>query len=146
MEIEIKKLNQRTGQSPRRAPVNRTAAVASRPEPERRVPQPSTTEPVFEPVAKHKVPARTEAEAPAHYNEQGVRKFDLAGALRRAQGIFRGADTSNPKLVSYLAAGSIQGLKPLRYERRVARNRFILLSVVFFLLLWGILAVILRSR
>ena len=28
--------------------------------------------------------------------------------------------SNNPKLVNFLAAGSIQGLRPLRYERRVA--------------------------
>ena len=34
----------------------------------------------------------------------------------------------NPKLINYLAAGSIQGLRPLRYEKRVARNRFFALA------------------
>ena len=46
--------------------------------------------------------------------------------------------------MNYLAAGSIQGLRPLRYEKRVARNRFIFLVVVLVLVLWGILAVIFK--
>lgn len=79
-----------------------------------------------------------------HYNDLGVRKYDLVAALRRLKDNFRGPAASNPKLVNYLAAGSIQGLRPLRYEKRVARNRFIFLVVVLLLLLWGIIAVFVR--
>jgi hypothetical protein len=43
--------------------------------------------------------------------------------------------------VNYLAAGSIQGLRPLRYEKRVARNRFIVLAVILLLALWGLIAI-----
>jgi cell division protein FtsB len=43
--------------------------------------------------------------------------------------------------VSYLAAGGIQGLRPLRYEKRVARNRFIFFVVILFLALLGTLLV-----
>lgn len=32
---------------------------------------------------------------------------------------------ADPKLVSYLSAGSFKTVRPLRYERRVARNRFL---------------------
>jgi hypothetical protein len=46
--------------------------------------------------------------------------------------------------VNYLAAGSIQGLRPLRYEKRVARNRFLFLVVVLVLVLWGIIVVIFK--
>ena len=67
--------------------------------------------------------------APDRYNDLGVRKYDLMGALRRWQKHLRGNPTANPKLVSYLAAGSIKGLRPLRYEKRIARNRFIFLSL-----------------
>ncbi len=49
---------------------------------------------------------------------------------------FRRQTPSNPRLVNYLAAGSIQGLRPLRYEKRLARNRVILLAACFALLLW----------
>jgi hypothetical protein len=74
-----------------------------------------------------------------------MRKYDLVSALRRLQVYFRGTPTHNPKLVSYLAAGSIKGLRPLRYEKRVARNRFIALCVVLVLIAWGIVAVVLRQ-
>ncbi len=74
--------------------------------------------------------------------EMGVRKYDLAAAWQRFKGIFKSPPASNPRLVNYLAAGSIQGLRPLRYEKRVARNRFVFLVIVLLLMLWGILAVI----
>jgi hypothetical protein len=78
------------------------------------------------------------------YSEIGVRKYDLASVWRRWTNHFRGPATSNPKLVNYLAAGSIQGLRPLRYERRVARNRFIVLVVVLIAVLWGLIAVLMK--
>jgi hypothetical protein len=79
-----------------------------------------------------------------HYNEMGVRKYDLAGTWQRFKNSLKTPPASNPKLVNYLAAGSIQGLRPLRYEKRVARNRFVFLVVVLLLMLWGILAVVFR--
>jgi uncharacterized protein involved in exopolysaccharide biosynthesis len=46
--------------------------------------------------------------------------------------------------VNYLAAGGIQGLRPMRYEKRVARNRFVVLVVFLFLMLLGIIAGFMR--
>ena len=86
------------------------------------------------------------ATRPEHYNELGVRKYDLPALLRRVRNHLRGPSTTNPKLVSYLAAGGIQGLRPMRYEKRVARNRFIVLAAFLFLMLLGIIAVFLRRR
>jgi hypothetical protein len=43
--------------------------------------------------------------------------------------------------VHYLAAGGVQGLRPLRYEKRVARNRFIFFVVVVFFALLGFVLV-----
>jgi hypothetical protein len=43
--------------------------------------------------------------------------------------------------VHYLAAGGVQGLRPLRYEKRVARNRFILFVALLFSVLLGIIVV-----
>jgi hypothetical protein len=104
-------------------------------------------EPVFEPV--NHLPASAEDQVrqagALHYNELGVRKYDLVGAWRQLQRHFRGPAASNPRLISYLAAGSIQGLRPLRYESRVARNRVIALSLLLFLVLWGLIT-LLRGR
>ncbi len=66
------------------------------------------------------------------------------GFLSRLVDELRGKPTSNPKLVTFLAAGSIQGLRPLRYEKRIARNRLLLLCIVLLFFIWGILAIVLR--
>jgi hypothetical protein len=101
---------------------------------------PAAEEPIFEEVGQHLLKARSEAATtPEHYNDLGVRKYDLTALLRRIRDHFRGPSTTNPKLVSYLAAGGIQGLRPLRYEKRVARNRFIGFVIVLFLVLLGTL-------
>ena len=104
--------------------------------------RPATEEPIFEEVGQSLLKARSEAATtPEHYNELGVRKYDLSALARRIRDHFRGPSTTNPKLVSYLAAGGIQGLRPLRYEKRVARNRFIFFVVILFLALLGTLLV-----
>ncbi len=110
-------------------------------------PAPATHEPIFEEVGQELLESRGEsATTPEHYNELGVRKYDLPALLRRVRDHFRGPSTTNPKLVSYLAAGGIQGLRPLRYEKRVARNRFIFFVVILFLALLGTLLVFLKGH
>jgi hypothetical protein len=101
-------------------------------------------EPIFEDVVQDILKAHSEAATPDHYNDLGVRKYDLPGLVRRIRTHFRGPSASNPKLVSYLAAGGIQGLRPLRYEKRVARNRFIFFVVCLILVLVGLVVVFLR--
>jgi hypothetical protein len=78
------------------------------------------------------------AVTPEHFNDLGVRKYDLPALFTRIRNQFRGPSTTNPKLVSYLAAGGVQGLRPLRYEKRIARNRFLFFAGGLFLLLLGI--------
>ena len=108
---------------------------------------PVADEPIFEDVKQHLLQAKGEpVSTPEHYNDLGVRKYDLPALLRRLRNQFHGRSTTNPKLVSYLAAGGIQGLRPLRYEKRVARNRFIVLVTGLFLLLLGIILVFSRHR
>jgi hypothetical protein len=109
------------------------------------VPTPNPfSQPVFEDVGQNSVDQPPDPAPVDQYNEIGVRKYDLASLWRRWTNHFRGPATSNPKLVNYLAAGSIQGLRPLRYERRVARNRFIVLVVVLIAVLWGLVAVLMK--
>jgi len=104
-------------------------------------------EPIFEEVSQDLLQSRSDAATtPDHYNELGVRKYDLPALWRRLREHFRGPSTTNPKLVSYLAAGGIQGLRPLRYEKRVARNRFIFFVIILFLALLGTLLVFLGHR
>jgi hypothetical protein len=102
-------------------------------------------EPIFESV-EQSAPATASDPSKAQFNDLGVRKYDLPGAWRRLVGYFRGPSTHNPKLVSYLAAGSIRGLRPLRYEKRVARNRFIMMSIFFVVILYWLTAVFWRNR
>jgi hypothetical protein len=100
--------------------------------------------PIFEEVDQQRLHETPQNGEPVP--ELGTRKFDVTASWRRLKSHFRGPATSNPKLVSYLAAGSIQGLRPLRYEKRVARNRFVFLVIVLALVLWGVIWVIVKNR
>jgi cell division protein FtsB len=147
LEAEIKKLSEEATRP--QQPRFRSSAVPGRSYPSSSVstetaihnPQPTTR---FDEVDQRALKAPTPSVPDEHYNELGLRKYDVTAAVKRLKAHFKGPAASNPKLVNYLAAGSIQGLRPLRYEKRVARNRFIFLVIVLVLLLWGILAVILR--
>ena len=97
----------------------------------------------FEPAASETAKARESLEVAApHYNEHGVKKLDAVHFWRRLRGFFRRTPSSRSKFVDYLAAGSIQGIRPLRYERRIARNRFLALFVLLLVLLFGILVLL----
>jgi hypothetical protein len=147
LESEIKKLDtqiQRTNTPKFRStaiPHGETIVRKSEPPP---APKPVSHEPVFEEVnAKSFQP---EADPRDRYNELGVRKYDLPALWERLRDHFRGPTTNNPRLVNYLAAGGVHGLRPMRYEKRVARNRFILLVVVLFLILLGVISVFVRNH
>ena len=84
-----------------------------------------------------------EPDCPGLYNEQGVRKFDLHGLWVRLKKTDTTPEpTPNEKLVTYLAAGRNHGYTALRKETRVARNRFILLTLVLITVLWSILSLL----
>lgn len=130
LESRIRDLSHKAGPPPRL----RSTAHPGTP------PRPAATGHVFEKVDHDRVQELEAARTtPAHYNSLGVRKYDLIAAWGNLVRHFRGPPASNPKLVSYLAAGNIQGLRPLRYEKRVARNRLLGLAAVLVLVLWGIL-------
>jgi hypothetical protein len=104
-------------------------------------------EPIFETVDQERLTAREEGTTTVeHYNELGVRKYDFPAMLGRVRDAFRGPTTTNPKLVSYLAAGGVQGLRPLRKEKRIARNRFIVFTVFLFFMLVGVIYMFVRGR
>jgi hypothetical protein len=107
--------------------------------------KPSAPEPVFEKIDLERVKSNAEPEnTPAHYNDLGVRKYDLIALWHRIRKHLSGPPNSNPKLINYLASGSIHGLRPLRYEKRVARNRVLFLAIFLFIIICGVLA--LRRR
>lgn len=155
LESQIQQLSEHKAQSPPPAKLRSTAIphgetiqrgaeaeTTQRPEVRGQKPEaPAPHEPIFEEVDQDRLKARGEVATPDHYNELGVRKYDLPALLRRIRNHFRGPSTNNPKLVHYLAAGGVQGLRPLRYEKRVARNRFIFFVAILFVLLLGILLV-----
>jgi hypothetical protein len=152
LEAKIKKLDTQLQQNPPR----KSSGLRSTALPDGRmishsetaaqpVPAASVREPIFEPVDQNRLRAQGETGAtPEHFNELGVRKYDLPALLRRLRNQFSGPSATNPKLVNYLAAGGIQGLRPMRYEKRVARNRFIFLVGFLFLMLLGIILMFAR--
>lgn len=141
LEAEIQKLNTK----PQPAPPKTRPPSATRPTPSPRQPnRPAAREPIFEPLDT-RAPAQADSTS-AHFNDLGLRKYDLVAAWQRIRNIFRGPEAHNPKLVSYLAAGSIRGLRPLRYEKRVARNRTIALAIILLVVLWGLIAISFNHR
>ena len=104
-------------------------------------------QPAEEPVLEDLNPFRNPGDAapPAATKPSlGLREAESLSVWHRVKNNFRSPPTSNPKLVNYLAAGSIQGLRPLRYEKRVARNRFLLFAIALALVLWGLFAALLK--
>ena len=63
------------------------------------------------------------------------------GAAADAAGSRAGMD---PRLASYLMTGSFHSVHPLRQERRIQRNKAIVMVVIAGLLLYGVVMLILR--
>ena len=83
----------------------------------------------------------------AHYNAQGVKKLDPMGWIKRhseKNPALENTDAekaNTTKWVQYMATGGVQGIEPLRREKRIARNRFLLMFTLFLVVLCGIFAV-----
>jgi len=103
-------------------------------------PSASPPMPVHEPVFEEVKPLRADDDAatPDQFNDLGVRKYDLPALFHRLRRQFSRPEAGNQRLVTYLAAGGVRGLRPLRYEKRVARRRFILLVAILLVVLFGI--------
>ena len=149
LEAEIKKLDTQLSRSS--TPKYRSTALpqgatipraVEKPAP----PPPKKSEPVFEDLKRGPLTPGADNGTPDIYNDLGVRKYDLPALWNRIRNHFRGPTTSNPRLVNYLAAGGVQGLRPLRYEKRVARNRVVALALVFFVIMLGTLLLWLKHR
>jgi hypothetical protein len=107
----------------------------------------SNGEPVFERVDQNQLKEVSEPLATSrHDDETGTRKFNFLSWMERIKRHFRGPAAANPKLVNYLAAGNIQGLRPLRYEKRVSRNRFVALTLVLVIVLFGLFCFLARRH
>jgi hypothetical protein len=146
LEVQIQRLDSELHRSHGPAPRLRSPALPHGTTPHRVADTAATSlteEPIFEQINQNRLNSRGDiGTTPEHYNDLGVRKYDLPALLRKLGGHFRGPSTTNPKLVNYLAAGGIHGLRPLRYEKRVARNRFLLLVAIILSVLLGIVLVV----
>lgn len=158
LESKIRKLNaqiEKTTPAAPAAPLPTTPRLRTSVQPaetaipHRAAPTPATTTAPTRSAIEVDLPPTSGApapvEMPAYYNARGVRKFDLLGALQRFRKSLTGPEPSNPKLVTYLAAGNIHGLRPLRHEQRVARNRFIVLCLVLLGILFAIFKLLVPS-
>jgi hypothetical protein len=145
IEAQIKELNSRVTQAKAQPRLRSTAKPHPLAGP---VKLADAHEPVFEDIDQKllKNPQETPPSADLYNNRLGVRRFDLASRWHWLINLFRPPTPSNPKLLNLLAAGNFQGLRPLRYEKRIARNRFIALVVFFLLVLWGIISFYFRHR
>ena len=148
LEAEIKKLDTQLSRTP--SPKYRSTAMpqgATIPRvAEKPAPPPPKAEPVFEEIKRHPLALVAGSEAPEIFNDLGVRKYDLPALWHRIRGHFHGPSASNPRLISLLAAGSVQGLHPLRKEKRIARNRVLTLALIFFAILLGTLLIFLKNH
>ena len=145
LEAEIKRLDTQIQHNP--APRLRSTAIphgATIDRTHEPSPLPAAHEPVFEEVKP--VPASDETATPDQFNDFGVRKYDLPALFNRLRRRFSRPVASNPRLVTYLAAGGVRGLRPLRYEKRVARNRFIAFAGGLFVVLLGIILMYLHNH
>ena len=142
LEAEIKKLDDQIQHTPtprlRSTVLPHAGGAAGAPKP------PPVHEPVFEEIKS--LPTEDEADTTDQFNELGVRKYDLPALLNRLRRYFSRPPAPNTRLVTYLAAGGVRGLRPLRYEKRVARRRFIVFAAALFLLLLGTILVYLHSH
>ena len=147
LETEIKKLDTQLQRAPtpkfRSTAIPHGATIARAHEPAPPLPPP-VQEPVFEEVKP--LSDTEETAAPDQFNELGVRKYDLPALFNRLRNHFRRPTTNNPRLVAYLAAGGVHGLRPMRYEKRVARNRFIFFAAALFFLLLGLILVFVHNH
>ena len=147
LESEIKKLDTQLQHTTtprfRSTTLPHGATIARTHEPSVPPPRPAH-EPVFEEIKPLR--ADDETATPDQFNELGVRKYDLPALINRLRRQFSRPESGNPRLVTYLAAGGVRGLRPLRYEKRVARYRFILLVAFLFVVLYVIFYIFIHNR
>jgi len=121
----------------------RISDLSARPLPQARVqaPQPREPRPAFEAAPERPMPAPTPISVSG--SRSGPRlppaaRFNLVEAWQRWTQRLGGQPRRPSGLVHLMAAGSVHGLRPLRYERKIARRRFLLSLGLLLLLLYGI--------
>ncbi len=102
--------------------------------------------PVFEDVDQKRLKAAPAAAPTPAHPELSPRPRGVAGALQGLKRHFGLTPSGNPRLVKLLNSGQIRGLRPLRHERRVARNRFFVLCAILLAVLYGLFRAIMGGR
>ncbi len=120
----------------------RISDLSARPLPEAR-PQPPRardTRPAFETPSDRPTPAPTpiSVSSPRSGHSVPTDRFNLVEVWQRWMQRWGGQPRRPSGLVNLMAAGSVHGLRPLRYERKIARRRFLLSLGLLLLLLYGI--------
>ena len=139
LEAKIARLNQSAGPPPPDSPGPKSPRrVAGSPA--------SEAEPAFEEIPVRS-PTAGRSDPPVDDAAQmGLKRSVWWQRWHRWKGRFVDPPPANAKLVNYLAVGGIQGFRPLRYERRIARNRILFVCVVLGLLMWAILVMFWHTR
>ena len=74
-------------------------------------------------------------------------RFNLVEAWHRFVERLAGRPRSASGLVTLMAAGSVHGLRPLRYERKIARRRFLLsLGLLLHLIFCGGIVLLIMNQ
>jgi hypothetical protein len=128
--------------------VQRLSKESPKPVKSPRPPEASGTagKPFSAPLPAASAQGATPSGSSPHFNDRGVRKFDFLAFWNGLRNHLSGPTGNNPAMVRMLAAGSVHGLRQLRRERRVARNRFIFLFLTLLTILWGVVISYLRQR
>lgn len=107
---------------------------------------PAPAAPVFEDVDQQRLKAAPAVVPPPVLTDISPRPQGVSSTMQTLKRHLGLTPSGNPKLVKLLNSGQIQGLRPLRHERRVARNRFFLLSALLLAVLYGLFKAILGGR
>ncbi len=143
LEEQIQRLNADLEQSKAQPKLRSTALPHS----QTQTVSPNSAAPVFEKVDHGRIHTLVDAQnSPAHLNELGARQYDLLAVWQRFKSLFHSPPPNNPKLINLLAAGNFHGLRPLRYEKRVARNRVIALMAFLLLVLYCFVTIVVKHR
>ena len=80
-----------------------------------------------------------------HSSSAPLDRYNLVEAWARWKTKFGPRPRTPSGLVTLMAAGSVHGLRPLRYERKIARRRFLLSLSFLLLILYGIARIMFRN-
>ncbi len=145
LEDQIHRLNSVLDKAAKSADAKSAAPLAARAADPGRKPVSPDGDPVFEPVDQNRL---HDTKIPNPFSKtKEPRSIQTEGSVsfwEKLTRFFRGPTSSNPRLVNYLAAGNIHGLRPLRYEKRIHRNRTLLWVGILLVALIGLIKMLIR--